>query len=140
MEQYLISFSFQPYPLQMLPIDSASFSILLSNILDNAIEATLRITDEGQPKEINLQFARSWSMFYITCTNTMNSTTIKKLGSRYISSKENKRIHGFGIESIRQVVRSGGGTCDFSTDGSQFKVDIVLPDNESHPAQQISKK
>ena len=134
MEQHNISFTYQPYPLQILPIDSASFCVLLSNILDNAIEAVMRITDHSTPKEINLQFARSWSMFYITCVNTMNPDTIKKYGERFVSSKADKRIHGFGIESIRHIVETNGGSCNINMDGCQFKVDLVLPDNENHQA------
>lgn len=130
MEQHQIAFTFQPYPLQVLPIDSASFCILLSNMLDNAIEAVLRVKAPSAPRRISLQFARSWSMFYITCVNTMEPDTIKRYGDRFISSKDNKRIHGFGVESIRQVVEEGGGTCGFTISGSEFKVDIVLPDNQ----------
>lgn len=69
-------------------------------------------------------------MFYITCVNTMNPDTIKRHGDRFVSSKENKRIHGFGIESIRQIVETNGGTCNISMNGRQFKVDLVLPDND----------
>jgi len=130
MEQHQISFTFQPYPLQILPLDDASFCILLSNLLDNAIEAVLRIEDPNQAKEIHLSFARSWQMFYLTCTNTMNPNTIQKMGDRFISSKENKSIHGFGLESIRQTVLTNQGTCNVSTDDRQFCVQICLPDKE----------
>lgn len=132
MEQHQINFSFQPYPLQILPLDDASFCILLSNLLDNAIEAVLRIEDPTQAKEIHLSFARSWQMFYLTCTNTMNPKTIHKMGERFISSKENKSIHGFGLESIRQTVLTNQGTCNVSTDDRQFCVQICLPDKEDN--------
>ena len=127
MEQYQIDFSLQPYPLQVLPIDSPSFCILLSNILDNAIEAVQRITDSQTEKKIELQFARSWNVFYLTCINTMNPSTITRYGERFISSKEDKRIHGFGVSSIRQIVEDNGGTCEISTDKCQFRIDVLLP-------------
>lgn len=132
MEQHQINFSLQPYPLQSLPIDSAAFCILLSNIIDNAIEAVQRITDPKIEKRIDLQFARSWNVFYLTCSNTMNPSTIRKKGERFISSKTDKRIHGFGVPSIRQVVEENGGTCEITMDTNQFKIDILLPDQNEN--------
>lgn len=131
MDQSGIEFSLQPYPLQELPIESSAFCILLSNILDNAIEATLRIEDASVPKSVSLQFARSWDMFYISCTNTMNPSTIEKHGDKFVTSKENKRIHGFGIESICRMVAENGGRIRFTTIENEFRVHIVLPNKES---------
>ena len=131
MDQNGIEFSLQPYPLQELPIESSAFCILLSNILDNAIEATLRVEDASVPKSVSLQFARSWEMFYILCTNTMNPSTIEKHGDKFVTSKENKRIHGFGIESICRMVAENGGRIRFTTIENEFRVHIVLPNKES---------
>lgn len=130
MEQHQIQFEFQPYPLHMLPLDDTSFCILLSNILDNAIEGVQRISSPTQLKRISLSFARSWSMFYITCKNTHNPKTIHRHEGKYMTSKANKRIHGLGLESIRQIVTTHNGVCDISADGEQFCVSIIIPDKE----------
>lgn len=130
MEQHGIRFDFQPYPLQKLPLDDTAFCILLSNILDNAIEGVQRIDDVSVPKEISLSFARSWSMFYLTCSNTMNPKTIQQVEDRFITSKANKQIHGLGLESIHQIVARIQGTCNISIEGLRFNIDIVLPDKE----------
>ena len=134
MEQHGILFDFQPYPLQVLPLDDTSFCILLSNILDNAIEGVQRIEDTSMPKEISLSFARSWSMFYITCTNTFNVKTIHRVGERFISSKDNKHFHGLGLESIQQIIATHDGVCNISTKNNRFCIDIILPDAEEHDA------
>ena len=81
-----------------------------------------------EPKEIELQFARSWNMFYITCRNTMDPTTIRRQGERFLSAKDDARFHGFGIENIKQAVTQNRGMCNFSAQGTQFVVSITLPD------------
>lgn len=134
MEQHQIGFTFQPYPLQQLPLDDTSFCILLSNLLDNAIEGVQRIEDLSTPKEITLSFARSWSMFYISCKNSVNPKTIHRVEDRFISSKDNKRLHGLGLESIRHIVAANNGVCDITINNNQFCVDIVLPDKEEQHA------
>lgn len=130
MEEQHIEFHFQPYPLHQLPLDDSSFCILLSNLLDNAIEGVQRIDEPTKPQQISLSFARSWSMFYITCVNTVNPHTIKRVESQFISSKDNKHIHGLGLESIRQIVETNNGLCNITVSDEQFCVDIMLPDKE----------
>lgn len=134
MEQHQIGFSFQPYPLQQLPLDATAFCILLSNLLDNAIEGVQRIEDLSTPKQITLSFARSWSMFYISCKNYANPKTIHRVEDRFISSKNNKHLHGLGLESIQHIVAAHNGICDITINNSQFCVDIVLPDKEEQHA------
>lgn len=126
-----IDFHFQPYPLQQLPIDEAVFCILLSDILDNAIEGAQRVDGrEGNKKYVELQFARSWGMFHIRCTNSMNPDTILKEGERYITSKQNAHRHGIGTESIRSIVNQYDGICDMKENKNTFQIDIMLPSAE----------
>ena len=103
-EQVSIEFQYEPYPLQHLPIDEAAFGVLLSNILDNAIEAAQRIEDGAIVRYVSLRFARSWDMFYIICKNSMNPKTVKKNGERFITSKSDRHLHGFGVENIKNTV------------------------------------
>lgn len=131
MDESGISFRYQPYPLQKLPIREADFCVLISNILDNAIEAIGRMGRKADQKtEIHLSLARSWDMFYIRCENPMDPNTIHIRDSRYISSKENARIHGFGTQYIKHVAENAGGQCHFMPSKDHFTVLIVLPDQE----------
>lgn len=135
MDQNGIIFRYRPYPLQKLPISEADFCALLSNILDNAIEAINRMTQENrkaEPPYIFLGFSRSWDMFYIHCENPMNPSTIRLRDGQFISSKDNACIHGFGTQYIKQVVENAGGRCQFITEGDCFQVKIVLPDQDSN--------
>lgn len=131
-----IDFSFQPYPLQHLPINEQVFGIMLSNILDNAIEGVLRMSKlPNDGRSIYLKFARSWDMFFLVCRNPFDPVTIRKQGDKFLSSKPNAQLHGLGTLSIMQTVESNHGRCIFSTNNDLFTVKIVLPDLENPDAE-----
>ena len=114
-------------PLKELPLPERSFVILLSNILDNAIEGINRIVSSDKPPMIKLSFIRNWDTFSIRCENDMNPATIIKQNGNYASSKGNSQIHGFGIKSIQRIVEDAGGIADFITSNQKFIVNILLP-------------
>lgn len=127
MEKHSIQFSYQPYPLRELPIDESSFCVILSNLLDNAIEGVNRIEDSNCPRGIELKFARSWNVFFIVCENDMAALSIHRNGIRFLSSKKDELGHGFGVENIRRIVDEVNGQCKFVAQGNRFRVEIALP-------------
>lgn len=129
MIQHHIAFIFHPYPFHDLPTDNLTFCVVLSNLLDNAIEACQRITDENTVKEICLEFARSWDMLYIRCINSMNPETLRFEKGTFFTSKKDKHTHGFGITNISDVVKKLQGTCEFTpyVDQRKFFVQLMIP-------------
>lgn len=122
-----IRFELCPCPLKELPLPDRSFVILLSNILDNAIEGVNRIVASDKVPMIKLSFMRNWDTFSIRCENDINPATIIKQNEKYMSSKGNDTIHGFGIKSIQRIVEDAGGIADFITSDQKFIVNILLP-------------
>ena len=57
-----------------------------------------------------------------------SSTHLPELKSnRFVTTKKrNPEIHGFGIESVRQVVKKFNGTVNFEYDETYFNVKVVL--------------
>lgn len=135
MEKCNIRFEFQPYPLQELPIDESVFCVILSNILDNAIEGINRLNDSECEHVIQLKLARSWDILFVTCTNDMLPASIHKTGTRFLSSKKEGIGHGFGIENVKKTVNAANGQCKFITNDCVFRVEIILP-FEKMPQQQ----
>lgn len=125
-----IVFDFEPFPLNPLPINEMDFCILLTNILDNAIEGALHSSPSNGEKYIHLHFRRAWNMFNIVCRNSADPATVCKNGDRFISFKQNTGLHGLGTESIYQTVSDYNGSCDFSLADGVFSVSIVIPDAE----------
>lgn len=97
-EENGIVFALKPYPLQRLPINVADFCVLLSNLLDNAIEASMRILDDtASQKYIEISFARSWDMFYLSCSNGMNIETIRRSEDTFLTSKSLHKCTDMGL-------------------------------------------
>ena len=127
MDRHHIEFGFKPYPLRSLPIMESKFCAILSNILDNAIEGTLRIDTPVKKHTIRLSFGRSWDVFFIACENDVNSKTVRKMGSRFLSSKGNANLHGLGTQNVKTIVEQANGKCDYIVTPLTFRVEITLP-------------
>ena len=121
------SYSFSPYPIQELPIAEEQFCILMSNLLDNAIEGVMRLPAGASSREIQLSFSRSWNMFSISCKNDIDVSTINQKNGQFISSKPHGEIHGFGTQSIRTIVEEADGWVFFNVQQQMFDVEIMLP-------------
>lgn len=134
MDRHNIRFQCQPYPLMELPITESKFCAILSNILDNAIEAIVRIDDRSNDHTIELKFARSWDIFFITCENDMNPRSIHTNGSHFLSSKKEAARHGYGTKNVRRIVNEANGQCKFIVKDSSFRVEITLPYEEGTTA------
>ncbi len=127
MKETGIRFVFYPYPLSKLPLSEHDFVILLSNILDNAIEAVTRLPANAASREIQLTLSRTWDVFFIICENDMDPDTIRQRDGVFISSKNRSELHGFGTRSIQRIVDDAGGLVDFIINKNRFAVKIMLP-------------
>ncbi len=120
-----IEFRYVPYPLNRLPIDDVAFCILVSNLLDNAIQEQLRFTDMTATRYVELKFSKSRDMFFISC---INPTVEEKIDLSFsnIQKKQNNG-HGFGLASIRQTIEENQGIIRIEFDEHLFKVNIMIP-------------
>lgn len=129
MKENRITFHHSLYPLDCLPIRAPDFCTILGNLLDNAIEGTLR-TPKDCPLTIQLTFSRSQDMFYIYCSNPCDLGTLKKEKGRWLSSKTTKDTtarHAIGIRSMERIVDEAEGRCHFEVKNSMFLAKVVLP-------------
>ena len=126
MNQENIAFEFKPYPLHELPMKEGTFCVILTNLLDNAIEAIQRLPVRQQSRQIKLSFARSWDMFYVVCENDMLPHSVRKEGNRFLSSK-GALGHGHGIENMTNIIEQHGGKCRFEHTTDKFTVHMRFP-------------
>ncbi|EJU21081.1 GHKL domain protein [Peptoanaerobacter stomatis] len=104
-----------------LHISSYDMTIILGNILDNAIEASKKV-DEVERKII-LKIKEENSKFIIYIQNKFNGN----LKNNYESTKDNEKEHGYGIKNIKKVVEKNNGICKFEIiDKSIFTTLIVF--------------
>ncbi|MFE4709813.1 GHKL domain-containing protein [Paenibacillus sp. NPDC056722] len=98
---------------------------ILGNLLDNAIEAVLRLGEEIK-KEIEINIKFNDNKLFIIIVNSSNNINIDFSSGTLISEKENNR-YGLGISSINERVQKLKGYYDFSYEDGFFNSIVVLP-------------
>lgn len=106
-----------------IPIEEYDFFSVLSNLLDNAIEASSQ-NNEGEGR-ITLQILSLNNVFRLKIENTYLIEPNKK-GKRFISSKDDNTLHGWGIENVKEIVNKYKGEIDIEYGNGIFLVIIVL--------------
>ena len=113
-----------------LDIEAADLVSILSNLLDNAIEAVSRLYGRDlsdDDKNITLEFKKNANFILITEENK----SITKLDPSRIVSLKNSPDHGFGIMNIRRAVKKNGGEYNINCreeDGLYLvETEIMLP-------------
>lgn len=106
--------------LSALSISTDSLVVLLSNLLDNAIEGCLRLSD-NRMIECTLLLGEA---FFLSIRNTSPPVTI--VNGEIETTKANKSEHGFGLAIVRRVLKqlSGEYAIDYSEGWFQFVVEI----------------
>lgn len=111
-----------------LPISEMDMCLVLSNLLENSLEASLR-TDK-QKRYIKVQaYLHSENVVLITVENAYEGVINKKRGV-FQSSKRNG--DGVGIQSICRIAEKNGGYCKFSTKKGVFCANIMLRGENSN--------
>lgn len=97
--------------------------VIIGNLLDNAMEACERLSDEAA-KFIRVYIDIKREQLYISVTNTSGGET-RKLNGRYLSSKS--RNHGFGLPRADRLVDKYGGYIKRRNEEGAFTSEIMLP-------------
>ena len=111
-----------------LPFDFVDLSIIIGNLLDNAIEACL-IIDKEAKRNIELSIHTNEKNLIIEVINTKCASI--KVDTENIfgefTTKKDKSNHGLGLENIKLIVWQYNGTVVVKDLGAEFKVSISLP-------------
>ena len=102
-------------------------SIILSNLLDNAIEACEKNPSNAQ---ILLTISEEAGYYRIVVRNTIAASVLKK-NQELKTEKANKKLHGWGLRSVTDLVSKRNGLIDFYEKEGMFYVDILLPIEEN---------
>lgn len=97
-------------------------SVLLGNLLDNAVEAAALCIDE---KWVHVHIVQKGNMLIIRVKNTFLRPPVEKQG-RFESTKIDKNGHGWGLESVRAIVENNNGELKIQYDDKCFEVTIIF--------------
>ena len=104
-------------------IEPADLITLLSNILDNAVEAA----KDSKERTIELSVNRRNGFDVLTCANSCDSPPLSE-GKRLFTTKKSAGFHGLGVKSIEKTATKYRGEFDWVYDGTekQFIVNIAF--------------
>lgn len=98
--------------------------ILLSNLLDNAIEACEKQEIENQL--LIVSFSETGGYYRLVVKNTIAQSVLEH--NRHLkTNKANKAVHGWGLKSVADIVEAHQGLLDFYEKDSFFIVNVMLP-------------
>ena len=107
---------------QDIAISGIDLSVLIGNILDNAMEACMQIEEKDRFIRIYIDIIKK--QLYISVTNSMKGTA-KRTGNIFISGKQGN--HGFGLLRIDSIVAKYHGFINRQTENGVFATEVMLP-------------
>lgn len=112
-------------PMQ-LPFDMADMSVLLGNVLDNAIEAN---NDNVSDKYIKIYMAYDKNVLVITVINSYDGTLLRDKTGKILTRKDDKNAHGFGLVSIERIVQKYHGSMVIEETSEEYKIKLIMVDD-----------
>ncbi len=104
-----------------LLLSDVELSIIVGNLLDNAIEACREASGE---KFIRVFMCIKGNMLYFSMLNSSGEKQSKK-GRLFNSSKGG--LHGFGLKRAESIVKEHGGWCKFNSEEGAFTSEFLVP-------------
>jgi len=106
-----------------LKIETTDLVTILGNLIDNALKALSAVPDNK--RNLTLKIVFSQERLIIRSSNPFVGDVLCKDG-KIISSKQDKKNHGFGLNNIAKVVNKYKGYMDIDYSDNIFTVDIIL--------------
>ena len=105
-------------------IKPADLSILLGNIMDNAIEACLKVHEMQSIIDLTIQTKSGYLL--IDCINSFDSKNLIKEGLNLLTNKRNRKDHGLGLKIIKRIVETYEGYMDYSIEEDKFVFNVTI--------------
>ena len=105
-----------------LNITDVELSIVIGNLLDNAIEACTASTDK-EPF-IRVYLIMKSNMLYFSMLNS-SGDKLKKDGSLFNSKKGG--FHGFGLRRAESIIEKHGGWIKYNSEDGAFSSEFLVP-------------
>lgn len=109
-----------------LSVNELDLSVILGNLLDNAIEACSQLPEEK--RLIRIYITTKGSYLYLSVVNTAAGKKKNKLADRFLTSKGEG--HGFGLSRIDAIVKRYGGYITRASEDEAFSTEVLLPAQE----------
>lgn len=129
MELEQIAFAYDLQVPSKIDMDSVDLSVLFANSLDNAIEACEKLP--GQKRKISLQAKNEKGLFVMKIENTAKSEgkISEKAAPGLLpqTTKKDRKLHGYGLKSIQEIVQRYGGSMEITKEEERFVLFLYIP-------------
>lgn len=97
-------------------------TMVMGNLLDNAIEATENVTED---RKIRFRLFYKVGYLYLDLENPYRGELQMKKGE-YLSTKPASEYHGYGLKNIQKALDRNGGHMTIETKDQRFIVHIIM--------------
>jgi sensor histidine kinase regulating citrate/malate metabolism len=116
-----IVFRFVINDLSSLKIEDRDCIVILTNILNNAIEATEKCIPEN--RLVSVKAVIEDDQFIFACRNTYENDHDPEIKS----NKKDIISHGYGIKNIKEAISRNKGHCYFEKEEKEFVAVAIIP-------------
>ena len=109
-----------PVKLKMSELD---LCVILGNLFDNAIEASLKLPEDGRLIRVYMDMKNT--QLYISFTNFTATGKLERIGKVFHTSKG--KGHGFGLVRIDAIIERLGGYLSRNSEEGAFTTEILIP-------------
>ncbi|MBU5478288.1 GHKL domain-containing protein [Eubacterium sp. MSJ-13] len=107
-----------------ITMEETDLILVVSNLLNNAIEAVQKCSDN---KVVKVKIVIENGKLIVSVRNTYNGK-IKKDGDEFkTTKKENSELHGIGIKNVIRITEKYHGLHLFETCGEEFSAVVIIP-------------
>ena len=117
-----IPFSAQIDLPQTLPVDEIDMGLVLSNLLENALEASFRTAPARRQIKVKA-YVHAEKLLLMLVENACDAE-VKETNGVFRSSK--RKGNGVGIQSVRHIAEKNGGASTFTYRNNVFSAKIML--------------
>ena len=125
-KKHRIRMSYSGDPSAFPSVSSVDLFTLTGNILDNAIEASMKLSDKSR-RVISASLYHKNGLSTFRCDNFYEGE-IRTENGKYITDKGDDLNHGIGIRSIQRITKKYGGSIDIQTKNNIFVIKVTIPD------------
>ena len=107
------------------PMHVVDICTIFGNALENAIECEATVQERGR-RWIHMLVTEKKGFVYTEISNYCEGEIAMKDGLP-VTTKEDRKMHGYGVRSIRYAAAKYGGSITYEQGDEQFAVKILIP-------------
>ena len=109
---------------QMINIDTVHFVTILTNLLDNSIEA-LRAMESRKDKVLRIRIVYTKGRLLMLIQNSYKGDIVYEDGV-ICSSKTDATNHGYGLQNVKKAIEHYNGLLKITHNGGIFSIQVLL--------------